>query len=72
MICCSWSCEKCSKCGKYLCNLSSKYRKEYQTVESLATYGWGSFSKDDCKSYYICGPNGNYAMYEPIEMEVEE
>ena len=72
MICCSGNCEKNCKCGRYIYNLSMKYRKEIQTVESLDSFGWGRLSKDGCESYTDCGPNGNYAMYEPIEMEIEE
>ena len=72
MICCSNYCEKNCKCGRYIYNLSIKYRKEIQTVESLDSFGWGSISKDGCEFYTYCGPNGNYAMYEPIKMEVEE
>lgn len=38
MVCCS-QCEKSNKCGKHIHNLSTKYRKEPQTVEALATFG---------------------------------
>ena len=73
MVCCSSQCEKCNKCGRYIYNLSTKYRQgTTHTVESLDSFGWGSISKDGCETYTYCGPNGNYAMYEPIEMEVEE
>jgi hypothetical protein len=71
MVCCSNTCEKCNSCGKYIHNLSTKYRKEMQTVESLATYGWGSISTDKCEVHYICGPSGNYALYEPVIIEEE-
>lgn len=71
MICCSNTCEKCNHCGKYIYNLSAKYRKEMQTVESLATYGWGSISTDKCEVHYECGPNGNYALHEPVVIEEE-
>lgn len=69
MVCCSGSCEKCTKCGRYIYNLSTKYREGAHTVEALASFGWGSISTDKCESHYMCGPNGNYAMYEPIEIE---
>lgn len=72
MICCSNMCEKSSKCGKYIHNLSSKYQNQLITVESLATFGCGSISMNGCESHYVCGENGGYAMYEPIEVEVEE
>ena len=68
MICCSNDCNKCSKCGKYICNLSLKYRNGYHTVEHLASFGGGSISKNGCEIYYVCGPNGDYAMYEPINI----
>ena len=70
MVCCS-QCEKSTKCGKHIHNLSTKYRKEPQTVEALATFGWGSISTDKCEVHYVCGPNGNYALYEPVEMKDE-
>ena len=69
MICCSSNCKKCNSCGKYIHNLSTKYRKEIQTVESLATYGWRSISTDKCEVHHICGPDGNYALYEPVVIE---
>ena len=69
MICCSGECERNGKCGKYIYNLSAKYRDGYHTVEHLASFGGGSISADGCESYYVCGVNGNYAMYEPVEME---
>lgn len=69
MICCSVHCERNYKCGKYINNLSMKYRKELQTVESLDSFGWGSISTEGCETHTYCGFNGNYAMYEPIEME---
>lgn len=69
MICCSGNCERSSKCGKYIHNLSMKYRKEHHTVESLDSFGWGSISMNGCEVHTWCGYNGNYAMYEPIDME---
>ena len=72
MICCSGSCEKSNKCGKYIYNLSTKYRNGMYTVESLATFGCGYISKDGCESHYMCGSCAKYAMYEPIEIEVED
>ena len=72
MICCSSYCKKNSICGRYIYNLSMKYRKEVQTVEALDSFGWGSISMDKCEVHTYCGQNGNYAMYEPIEIEVEE
>ena len=71
MICCSSQCEKCSKCGRYIYNLSTKYRQGTHTVESLDSFGWGSISNKGCEHHTYCGFNGNYAMYEPIEMEVK-
>ena len=54
---------------RYVHNLSMKYRKEYHTVEPLDSFGWGSISMDGCEVHTWCGYNGNYAMYEPIDME---
>lgn len=69
MVCCSGSCEKCTKCGRYIHNLSTKYREGVHTVEALASFGHGFISTGKCESHYMCGPNGNYAMYEPIEID---
>ena len=71
MVCCSSQCEKCNKCGRYIYNLSTRYRKGTHTVEPLDSFGWGSISNKGCEHHTYCGFNGNYAMYEPIEMEVE-
>lgn len=68
MICCSSECSKCCECGKYINNLSAKYRNGCYTVENLATFGSGNIGVNKCEVYYVCGANGNYAMYEPIEM----
>jgi hypothetical protein len=62
-------CEKNYKCGRYWINLSSKYRKEPHTVEYLDSFGSGSISNKGCDVHYVCGDRGDYAMYEPIEME---
>lgn len=72
MICCSGNCERNHKCGKYIYNLSTKYRKGIHTVEPLDSFGWGSISKEGCEHHTYCGFNGNYAMYEPIEMESDK
>ena len=72
MVCCSSDCEKCNKCGKYIYNLSLKYRNGLHTVEPLASFGWGSISMDKCEIHTDCGHNGNYAMYEPINLNSEE
>ena len=69
MICCSGNCERNCKCGRYIYNLSTKYRTGTQTIEPLDSFGWGSISNKGCETYTYCGFNGNYAMYEPIEME---
>lgn len=67
MICCSSECSKSCECGRYIHNLSAKYRNGCHQLEPLATYGWGSISVDKCENHYVCGANGDYAMYEPIE-----
>lgn len=72
MVCCSSQCKKCNKCGRYIYNLSTKYRTETHTVESLDSFGWASISNEGCEVHTYCGFNGNYAMYEPIIFEVEE
>ena len=72
MICCSTSCERSNKCGKNIYNLSTKYTKALHSVEYLDTFGSGSCSSDGCMSTYMCGVNGDYAMYEPIEKESEQ
>ena len=72
MICCSLMCERNKECGKFMYNLSTKYKNQSLTVESLATFGWGSLDVNGCKIECVCGGNGGYALYEPIEMEVEE
>lgn len=72
MICCSFQCEKCNKCGRYIYNLSAKYRIGTHTVEPLDSFGWCKISNEGCESHTYCGFNGNYAMYEPIIFEVEE
>lgn len=72
MVCCSGNCERNNKCGRYIYNLSTKYRQGTHTVESLDSFGWGSISNEGCEHHTYCGFNGNYAMYEPIMFEVEE
>lgn len=67
MICCSSDCSKCCECGKYIKNLSAKYRNGYHQVEALASYGSCSISIDKFESHNVCGANGDYSMYEPIE-----
>lgn len=72
LVCCSSDCEKCKQCGKYIYNLSDKYRKQPNTVEPLASFGWGSIGMNSqgethCEVHTDCGFNGKYAMFEPIE-----
>ena len=72
LICCSSDCEKCKQCGKYFYNLSDKYKNQINTVEPLASFGWGSLSMNaqgeiHCETHTDCGFNGKYAMFEPIE-----
>ena len=67
LVCCSSDCEKCKQCGRYIYNLSDKYRNQPNTVESLSTYGWGSIGPNKCEVHTYCGFNGKYAMFEPIE-----
>lgn len=72
MICCSNYCPKNNKCGKYIYNLSTKYRSGIHTVEPLDSFGWGSISNYGCEVHTMCGASGNYAMFESIELESDE
>ena len=76
LICCSSDCAKCKECGKYIYNLSAKYRNGTHTVEPLASFGWGSIGMNSqgethCKVHTDCGFSGNYAMFEPINNKEE-
>ena len=75
LICCSSDCEKCKQCGRYIYNLSDKYKNQINTVEPLASFGWGSISMNaqgetHCETHTDCGFNGKYALFEPIESSV--
>lgn len=72
LICSSTYCKKCKQCGRYIFNLSDKYKSQINTVEPLADFGWGSIGTNSqgethCEVHTYCGFNGNYAMFEPIE-----
>ena len=72
LICCSSDCEKCKQCGRYIYNLSDKYKNQMNTVEPLASFGWGSVGinaqgETHCETHTDCGFNGKYALFEPIE-----
>lgn len=72
LICCSSDCEKCKQCGRYIYNLSDKYKNQVNTIEPLASFGWGSIGMNaqgetHYETHTDCGFNGNYAMFEPIE-----
>lgn len=75
LICCSSDCEKCKQCGRYIYNLSDKYKNQMNTVENLASFGWGSIGMNaqgetHCETHTDCGFNGKYALFEPIESSI--
>ena len=67
LVCLGYNCPKSRECGRYLYNLNSKYRIEVNTIENLASCGSVSISSDGIKEDWWCGPQGNYAMFEPLD-----
>ena len=71
IICTGANCPRYKECGRYVENLSSKYRQEpwyIHTLGNLATCGSVVCLDTEPASVKMdCGPLGNYAMFEPIK-----
>lgn len=67
MICTGDACTRKYECGRCMLNLNPSYLDKVNTVETFATFGTASFNPDSgYKDEFICGINGNYHLYEPL------
>ena len=61
-VCVSIECPRYADCGNSAIN-----NKGIHYAERYATFGGGTATPTETKTYYACGPNGEYGLYKKKE-----
>lgn len=66
-LCCSDKCEKRFECARADINNEGTH-----CVENWYSFGTGTMTENGCQIDHWCGKLGNYKMFEPMEVKIED